>query len=207
MLKLLIFDLDNTLFDTYGQLGVNVLEEMINRMKKAGLKHEQEKVIRDKYMQMGFRSLAKQLGLSEKIKSIGMDTYKSMDLSNISPFDDVNLIKEFKQKKILVTSGTEQVQNEKIRILGIAGLFDEIVVDVLGNCESRVGIFCNILNEYKLKSKEVMVLGDNAEVEIAAGKKLRMITVQILRRPFVKGKADYYVKGLEEVKEIIKGIK
>jgi FMN phosphatase YigB (HAD superfamily) len=71
MIKLLIFDLDNTLFDTYGQLGVKVLDKMILRMRKAGLKKECEKVIREKYSFTGFRILAKELNLSDKLKKSG----------------------------------------------------------------------------------------------------------------------------------------
>ena len=203
MIKLLIFDMDNTLFDTYGQLGVHVLDRMIEKMKKHGLTSKQEGVMREKYMTTGFRTVANMLKLSEELKEIGKSTYKDMDLSRIKPFDDVDLIKEFKQKKILVTSGTEKVQNEKIRILGIAPLFDEIIVDLYGSSESRDKIFRELLEKYEVKPEEVMVLGDNAEAEIAAGNNLGMITVQILRRPFLKGKADYYVKNLYEFRKIL----
>ena len=52
-----------------------------------------------------------------------------------------------------------------------------------------------------------MILGDNAESEISAGNNLGMITVQMLRRDFLKGKADYYVKNLYEVKKILEEMK
>lgn len=204
MIKIIVFDLDNTLFDTYGQLGVKVLDKMIERMKKAGLNQEQEKFMRKKYIQTGFRTLANHLGLSDEIRQIGMSTYIDMDLSQIKPFDDVELIKEFKQKKILVTSGVQEVQSEKIRILGVTDLFDEVIIDPVGSSESRQEIFSNLFIKHKLKPEEAMVVGDNADAEIAAGKKLGMTTAQMLRRPFLKGKADYYVKDLYEVKKILK---
>jgi len=50
-----------------------------------------------------------------------------------------------------------------------------------------------------------MVIGDNPDSEIAAGNNLGMITVQILRRPtMLKGEADYHVKDLYKVKELLK---
>jgi len=207
MIRLIIFDLDNTLFDTYAQLGVRVLDEMINRMRKAGLTKEQEKVLREKYPLTGFRILARQLGLSDEIKRIGMGTYQSMDLSNIKPFADVKLIKDFKQKKVLVTSGTKDVQLRKLDILGIKDLFDEVFVDESSSPENKQRIFSEILKKYSMKPGEVIVIGDNAESEISAGNKLGMITVQMLRRPFLKGKADYHVKDLYEVKNILEEMK
>ncbi len=207
MIKLVIFDLDNTLFDTYSQLGIKVLDKMIKRMKKAGLTEKQEKLLREKYITTGFRILAKQLGLSDEIKHLGMDTYKETDLSDIKPYDDVSLIKDFKQKKVLVTSGTKEVQFNKVRILGMQDLFDEILIDESSNPENKQRIFSEIVEKYNLKPEEVMILGDNAESEISAGNNLGMITVQMLRRDFLKGKADYYVKNLYEVKKILEEMK
>ena len=203
LIKLIIFDLDNTLFDTYGQLGVNVLDKMIKKMKKAGLTKEQEVVIREKYSVTGFRVLARQMGLSEKVMQIGMSTYKNMDLSHIKPFDDIKLIKDFKQKKVLVTTGTEEVQLKKVNVLGIKALFEKIFVDKLSSAENKQKIFLEIIKTYGIKPGQVMVVGDNSESEITAGNRLGMVTVQILRRPFLKGKADYYVKDLYGVREIL----
>jgi putative hydrolase of the HAD superfamily len=205
MIKLLIFDLDNTLFDTYNQLGIEVLEKMIVRMKKFGLTKEQEIALRQKYHITGFRILANQLGFSDEMKHIGMETYKNMDLSQIKPFDDVKLIPALKQKKILVTSGLTDVQMKKVEILGLNEMFDEVVVDESSSHENKQRIFAGMMKKYKAKPAETMIIGDNPESELAAGNNLGIITVQILRRPeMLKGKADYHVKDLYEVGKIIK---
>ncbi len=203
MIKLIIFDLDNTLFDTYGQLGAKVLENMIKRMKRAGLTDEQAETMRKKYMQTGFRILARQMKLLSRIRKIGMDTYKSMDLARIKPFDDIKMIKDLPQEKALVTSGTKEVQMKKVEILGIKKLFNEIVVDEASSHKNKQKIFEKLMKKHHAKSCEVMVVGDNSESEIRAGSNLGMITVQMLRRPFLRGKADYYVKDLYEVKKIL----
>ena len=206
MIKLLIFDLDNTLFDTYNQLGVKVLDKMIAQMKKFGLTKEQEGILREKYNSTGFRILANQLGLSDEMKHIGMETYKSMDLSKIKPFNDVELMPLFKQKKALVTSGLVDVQMEKIEILGLNGMFDEVVVDESSSHENKQRIFAAMMKKFKAKPEETMVIGDNPESEIAAGHNLGITTVQVLRRAeMLKGKADYHVKDLHEVKKILEG--
>jgi putative hydrolase of the HAD superfamily len=204
MIKLIIFDLDNTLFDTYGQLGIKVLDKMIKRMRKAGLTVKQEKVLREKYIFTGFRVLASELKLSGKVKDIGMSVYEEMDLSGIKPFDDIDVIGSLEQKKALVTSGTEEVQMNKIRILGIGHLFDDVVVDEANNVDGRKRIFSELAKHYRLKPGQILVIGDNPEIELAAGKSLGMITAQIRRREHVlDGKADYHVKGLHALKEIL----
>jgi putative hydrolase of the HAD superfamily len=206
MIKLLIFDLDNTLFDTYNQLGVKVLDQMIMKMKKLGLTKEQESTLRQKYHITGFRILANQLRFSDEMKRIGMETYKNMDLTNIKPFDDVKLIPALKQKKALVTSGLKDVQMRKIELLGQNGMFDEVVVDESSTHENKQRIFTDLIKKYKAKPAETMIIGDNPESELAAGNNLGIITVQVLRRPeMLKGKADYYVKDLYELEKILKG--
>lgn len=206
MIKLLIFDLDNTLFDTRGQLGFKALNIMIEKMKKLGLSAEQEAILREKYHFTGFRILARQLGLSEEMQSIGIETYKAMDLSKITPYDDVKLLKAMKQKKVLVTSGTKEVQLKKIEVLKIGNYFDEIIVDESNILENKKEIFSKLLARSKLKPKEVMVIGDNPESEVAAGNKLGMVVMQILREAYAKGKADYYIKGLDELGSILKEV-
>jgi putative hydrolase of the HAD superfamily len=207
MIKLLIFDLDNTLFDTYSQLGVKVIDEMLYRMKKAGLKSQDEKIIRKKYSFTGFRVLARELKLSEKLQRIGMSVYEEMDLSGITPFPDIEVLGSLGQKKALVTSGTQQMQMKKIRILGIQKYFDEIIVDESNSIDGRKSIFSELAVKYKVKPGQVIVIGDNPEIELAAGKALGMITVQIARRAnILRGAADYHVKDLHEFKKILEGV-
>ena len=208
MIKLIIFDLDNTLFDTYGQLGIKALDEMIYRMRKAGLKKEQESVMREKYSFTGFRVLAKELNLSDKIIKIGMLVYENMDLLDIRPFNDIILLDKIEQKKALVTSGTEKVQMNKIKILGIQHFFEDMVVDESNSVDGRKKIFSELAKTYNISSGQVLVIGDNPQIELAAGKSLGMVTVHIARRVnVIKGEADYHIKGLDELKEIVENIK
>jgi len=205
MIKLLIFDLDNTLFDTYSQLGIKVLDKMIIQMRKLGLTKEQEQLLRKKYIITGFRIVAKELDLSEEVKNIGMQTYRGMDISHITPYEDVKLLDGFKQKKILVTSGLEEVQLKKVKVLKIGDLFEEVIVDESSSYENKKKIFADIMRKHKLKPKEVMIIGDNPESEIAAGNALGIITVQILRRHgMLKGKADYHITDLYELEKLLK---
>ncbi len=164
MIKLIIFDLDNTLFDTYGQLGVKVLDEMIIRMRKAGLNKRQEDVIRKKYAFTGFRVLVEELKLPERVRRIGTSTYENMDLSDIKPFFDVVVLGKLPCKKALVTSGSKEIQLKKVDILGIKHYFNDIVVDEANSNEGRKEIFAALSAQYNAKPEQVVVIGDNPTV-------------------------------------------
>jgi putative hydrolase of the HAD superfamily len=207
LIKLIIFDLDNTLFDTYGQLGTKIIGEMILRMKRAGLTKRQEDVLRKKYPFTGFRILAEELKLPERIRQIGMSAYEEMDISNIKPFFDVMVLGKIGYEKSLVTSGSKAIQLKKVDVLGIKHYFDDIVVDESNSNDGRKTIFSELAVQHKAKPGQVIVIGDNPEIELAAGKKLGMLTVQITRRDNVlKGEADHHVKNLYEFEELLKRI-
>jgi putative hydrolase of the HAD superfamily len=177
---------------------------MIFRMRKAGLKKENEAILREKYPFTGFRIIARELKMSPRMQQIGMSIYEEMDLSGIKPYDDVDVIARLGQKKALVTSGTKIVQMEKIRILGIKHLFSDIVVDEAISVEGRREIFSELAKQYDAQPREVMIIGDNPEVELAAGQMLGMVTVQIVRRDNVlKGHPDYQVKDLYAVEKLL----
>jgi len=204
MIKLIIFDLDNTLFDTYGRLGVKVLEEMIMRMKKAGLTKRQEESLRKKYSFTSFRVLAHELKLSDRTRKIGMSAYEDMDLSDIKPFFDVVVLQKLGYEKALVTSGTKAIQLKKIDVLGIKHYFDDIIIDESDGFEGRKDIFKDLAAQHKAKPEQVVVIGDNPDIELFAAKQLGMVSVQITRRDnALKGDADHHVKNLYEFEELL----
>jgi putative hydrolase of the HAD superfamily len=204
MIKLIIFDLDNTLFDTYTQVGKVVLSEMIAEMKKAGLTENQEKILRKRYAYTGFRIIAKQLKLSNLVKKIGMNAYQYMDLSKIKPYRDVRLLRSLPQKKILVTSGIKRVQQSKVDILKIRTYFEKVMVDEGSTLDNKKKIFARLLKQYKMRPEEVLVVGDNPDSEIAAGTALGMVTVQIIRRKgMAQADSDYNIRTLHALKKII----
>ena len=145
--------------------------------------------------------------MPERIRKIGMAAYEKMDISDIKPFFDVAVLQKLGYKKALVTSGTRAIQLKKVDILGIAHYFDEIIIDEANSPEGRKNIFSELAAQYRLKPSQVMVIGDNPDVELAAGKKLGMTTVQIVRRDnTLKGDADHHVKNLYEFEELLRRI-
>ena len=63
----------------------------------------------------------------------------------------------------------------KIESLGISGDFKEIIIDdPTVEAGGKLRIFKSILERYGYQSEELLVIGDNAESEIKAGRSLGM---------------------------------
>lgn len=200
----MIFDLDNTLFDTYNQLSKPVLGEMFRRMREAGMTEEQENQLRERYAFTGFKILASQLGLNADVIHIGMEAYEFMDMSHIKPYDDAKLLLKLPGKKILVTSGVPKVQQAKVDLLKIRDYFEQVIIDDSSDPKNKEMIFKTLMEESSLQPKEVMIIGDNPDSEILGGRNLGMVTVQILRHKGMReAECDYKIKELSELKGII----
>ncbi|MBN2142677.1 HAD-IA family hydrolase [Candidatus Woesearchaeota archaeon] len=201
---MMIFDLDNTLFDTYNQLSKPVLGEMFRRMREAGMTEEQENQLRERYAFTGFKILASQLGLNADVIHIGMEAYEFMDMSHIKPYDDAKLLLKLPGKKILVTSGVPKVQQAKVDLLKIRDYFEQVIIDDSSDPKNKEMIFKTLMEESSLQPKEVMIIGDNPDSEILGGRNLGMVTVQILRHKGMReAECDYKIKELSELKGII----
>jgi FMN phosphatase YigB (HAD superfamily) len=202
MEKLLIFDLDNTLFDTYNQVSKHVLDDMLARMRQAGLTEEQERILREKYAFTGFKIIAKQLGLNDDVIDIGMKAYLYMDLSKIKPFKDVKIIPKLPGRKMLVTSGVPEIQQKKVDLLKIREYFEEVIIDDSNSPENKQRIFRKLI--IGMKPADAIVIGDNPDSELLAGKNLGMTTVQIVRHEgMTLAGASYTIRTLDELKKII----
>ena len=69
----------------------------------------------------------------------------------------------------------------------------------------KEAIFRRILREYALQPRDALVIGDNPDSELAAGARIGIRTVQILR-PGVErsGAADHHITGLAELSALLR---
>lgn len=87
--------------------------------------------------------------------------------------------------KVLVTHGKKELQEKKIKMLGIKKYFREIFI--IGEGHEKHGVFKNILKKYKIQEPlEVVVVGDRIDTEIRFGNMLGCTTVQLLRGKYLK---------------------
>jgi len=85
---------------------------------------------------------------------------------NIKAFEDYKVIKTFRKKKVLVTTGLRPLQLAKIKALGIENDFEEIDDPRLIPRTHKIDIFAQILLNSGKKVEDIWVIGDNPESEI-----------------------------------------
>ena len=80
-----------------------IAERIVELVKKLAVEGDKEdtEIQIEAIGRQSIGKLSALLKLSDELIKIGKSTYKDMDLTNITPFDDVNVIKEFSQKKKL----------------------------------------------------------------------------------------------------------
>ena len=138
------------------------------------------------------------------------EAYRNIEVPNdikTRSYGDEECIRNLPVKKFLVTSGYKKFQETKIARLGIASLFDEIVIDALDDRDKRKGkkkIFQEILEKNNWGKYDVLVVGDNPMSELGAAKSLGIPTVQILRPTVVRwDDATHHIKSFDELEALI----
>jgi putative hydrolase of the HAD superfamily len=126
--------------------------------------------------------------------------------SPLVPYDDVAGLATLPVRRFLVTSGYRGYQESKIAALGIAHLFEQVLIDTLGEPDrpGKERLFQDVAQRHGWHPRQVLVVGDSAESEITAGNRLGMPTVQVLRPGVDRSPlARYWVAGLGELAGLV----
>lgn len=185
-IKAIIFDLDDTLYDCSGslvlksrKLAARTIANSVNISEMEALKLQLK--LEERYGPDAdiFSHISKQFNLSDKFYD--EITINKIDLKGIRLFPDVadtiDKLKEAGYKLILVTAGKCDIQEGKIKELGLEDVFDESIITY--NLSGKEKIFKEILIKYTLKPGQILCVGDKIENEIEIGKKLGMSTAII----------------------------
>lgn len=204
--KLLIFDLDDTLFETksiakeavkpifdqfepllINKFGTALTAQIVPELWKYPFDFVAQKYKFDDHQNAEFARL------------INSHEYKF----NIQTFDDFNMVESLSQEKILVTTGFSKLQHAKIHFLGIKEKFSEIHIDDILSPKRifKKGIFQRILSERQLDSKSVYIIGDNPNSELKAGFELGLQTVQVSK--FGQEKSNYAKYCISDFNELL----
>ncbi|WP_298512502.1 HAD family hydrolase [uncultured Kordia sp.] len=122
---------------------------------------------------------------------------------NINTFDDFTVIEHLPQEKILVTTGFSKLQNAKIDALGIKNMFSEVYIDDILSATRifKKGIFQNILLKRKIDPALVYIIGDNPDSELKAGFELGLHTIQVSK--FGQEKSNYAKYCISDFNELL----
>lgn len=184
-IKAIIFDLDDTLYDCSGTLvlkgrkrAAKIISGTINCSEKKAL--ELQLKLEEKLGPKTdiYREIANLYNLSDKFYKEVSSTVNALDIKDITLFPDVNTsiskLKRVGYKLILVTAGDRDLQERKIKALGLERAFDEIIIT--DNSSGKEKCFREILIKYDLKPEQVFCVGDKIKDEIEVGENMGMLT-------------------------------
>jgi putative hydrolase of the HAD superfamily len=114
-------------------------------------------------------------------------------------------LRELGAKVVLITDSSTEWQRKKLRILGIEGYFDDVIISGETG-HSKLDDYNFKLALRRFPSDEVYVVGDRDETDMRGGKVIGATTI-LVRRGYFKSRkvrfADYIVENLLEALEVI----
>lgn len=209
MIKAAIFDLDNCLAPATA-VGEELYRPALEAIRRANRGHLSVEALEDALAdvwKLPFDQVAEKHGFSGDMLAAGWRVFAAMEVSRpMAGYGDQAVLAELPVQRFLVTSGFRRLQESKITALGLTPFFDAAYVDVIDEPgrPGKQGLFERILKEHGLDPSEVLVVGDSAESEIAAGNRLGIRTVQTLRPGVVPtDAATFHVHSLSELQELL----
>ncbi len=227
MIKGIIFDLDDTLYDCTGSIKKRATLAASKAMASTlGIPFKKFWAKRKEFMKEDrtFWRVNKRLCHAFKIKGKrAQEAYKIADdlyyinppIGNIKPYQGARPMLNRLSKKYtlgLVTFGHMETQQKKLEKLGLKKYFKYVGFDEYGKLElTKKECFEEFCKKLKMKPEEVIVVGDNPKNEIAIGNQMGMTSVRILagsRKNFEPENdyqiSDYKFKKITDVEKFVK---
>ena len=212
-IKVIIFDLDNTLHDTEF-LTESVLNKTVSTMIEKGMKCNVEEGI-GKFKEIislnpsadKIRKLARSFGsYDENVVEAGIKSYTNPEFEKLIIYlDTKEVLEKLKEnhKLILISQGNLENQNKRIDVLGIRDYFDEILL-----CEHsrKEEVFKKVFSNLELKADKILVVGDRIDNEIKIGNELGMQTCRIMKGKYKILKPKFKIEEPDYVINNLKGL-
>ena len=210
MIRAIIFDLDNCL-SAADEPGKGLLEPVFDAIRRVNHGRLSNEALADAFSDCWRHPLdfvAEKYAFTEDMLAAGWAVYSQLEVATpMRGYADLRTLAELPVLRFLVTSGFRLLQESKIKALEFERLFAAIYVDAIDAADrkGKQSIFEGILNDYRLKPEEVLVVGDNPDSEIEAGNQLGITTVQVLRAGVSRGNnASHYIDNLAQLKGLLR---
>jgi putative hydrolase of the HAD superfamily len=217
----LVFDLDDTLLDTYGLLVPQASREACTRMIEAGLATDLETCLRarEEIAQTGgrarlFENLAQRFGTRAKpladVAAAGFEAFYDRKVeSTIALFPGLRDTLHDLKKTYgvhLVTAGHPETQNEKLRLLDVEAMFDTVTIVNTFNRETKLEAFRAIGEKTKGPAHRHLSIGNRLDTDIAPAKRLGWSTCWVRYGEYAKSRPsseferpDYTIDSIQEL--------
>ncbi|HKS27893.1 MAG TPA: HAD family hydrolase [Pyrinomonadaceae bacterium] len=223
-MRAIVFDLDDTLVDTFGTLITPLETEAASRMASVGsvgcdaakvfetilrLRRDDPERVEERlsqdFPQLGEETLAARRSVFAEASpdAIRIEADVREMLSQLSGRYDTYLL----------TTGRTEFQNRKLELLGIRGLFKAVAILASGSEETKEGWLKSLVSSSGYNSQSVIVVGNRLDNEMLAGRRLGMKTVWVRRGegsgliPREElGEPDYTISHIREFPEVLSKI-
>ena len=224
-IRCVIFDLDDTLYDCFGQRVRVTHRYAAQAMVNAGLKADVKSVYRarmrafriDPMLRHIDAEVTRQFGAEnpEEISRIAREAYFNCPVGKLSLFSGSLPLLRFLAKRgvrnFIVSFGEPRIQHAKVKALGLdrEPSIEKIYFADRNNVLTKEAAFRKIQKRTRLTTAEILIVGDRPAREIRAGKELGMHTVRLCygefksQRPIgPEEEPDYVVKSIAEVRRL-----
>jgi FMN phosphatase YigB (HAD superfamily) len=208
MYSAIFFDLDNTLAAS-DEPGRDLLAPVFQAVREANhgrLSDEELDAAFEECWSRAFDAVAEKHGFSREMRDAGWREFARVEVRvPMRGYGDLEVLPHLGERRFLVTSGFRRLQESKVRALGIADAFDEVVIDALDEPDRRgkERVFADLLAAHRLDPAEVLVVGDDPESEIASARKLNLRAIQIVRPGIEPAPRLTHVSDLHALRELV----
>jgi FMN phosphatase YigB (HAD superfamily) len=225
LIRCVIFDLDDTLYDCLGQRVRECHRHAAEAMVKGGLKAEVEQVYRarmrafrrDPMLRYIDPEVTRYFGAENHgaVMAAARDAYFNCPVGKLKLFPgSLPLLRRLAArgvKNFIVSFGEPAIQRQKIAALGLdrESSVTEILYADRTNVLTKEAAFRQIQQRLKLPAQQILVVGDRPAREIRAGKELGMHTVRVHRGEFrsqmpsgPEEEPDYVIAGISRISKL-----
>lgn len=222
LIRCVIFDLDDTLYDCFGQRVRPAHRHAAEAMVKAGLKAKVDAVYRARMRAFRHDPMLRHIDPEvcrqfdaenpEAICRAARDAYFNCPVGKLTLFRGARPLLRFlhsrRVKVFIVSFGEPVIQRAKVRALGLE---DEPAIDRIFYADrdkllTKEAAFQIIQQELELGADQVLIVGDRPMREIRAGNELGMHTVRIRHGEFAAQEPrdemeqpDYEIRNISEL--------
>ncbi|OKL41514.1 HAD family hydrolase [Pontibacter flavimaris] len=203
-IKALIIDLDNTIYPV-PSIGEELFKPFFDVLEESGEYEGDLDAVEQDMMRIPFQKVAKKYKFSEQLKQQGDEILRNLKYEkDIPPFEDYKELQALPQQKFLVTTGYTNMQESKVEKLNLRNDFAEVhIVDPSKSDLTKKDVFRSIVERYKYAASEVLVIGDDPESELKAGRELGLGTVLYAKDDTAHGNISPRITHFGQLKEFL----